>query len=126
MATRKKRQRPPSSTATGRLAILLEDIRDQNRATLEAVHALDVKLTRQMEQLRSDLTARIEALEAAVRILAERVQKNTEDTQKNSDAIDRMRREMAEVRLALQAKGNAEALEALERRVRALEQRLSG
>jgi len=39
LAKRSKRELPPSSTRYGRILLMLEEIREQNRATVEAVFA---------------------------------------------------------------------------------------
>ena len=55
----KRPERPPSSTATGRMTLLLEEIQEQNRATIEAVFALEHRLEAKWE-------GRVAKLEAEV------------------------------------------------------------
>ena len=95
----------------------MEQMQEQNRATIEAVRSLEVSLGRKIDDLRRDLTLRIEALEIAVR-------KNSEDIRKNSEDIRRLQDQLAEVTVAAHGRANAEELRALERRVAVLEQRL--
>src|SRR5262245_36758694 len=95
---------PPSSTTRRRDTILLEQIQEQNRATLEAVFSLDQKLTRQREESELKLTRRLDALEAAVRINGEDIRKNSEDIRKNSQDIQRMTQEIREMRVMLERK----------------------
>src|SRR5262249_9123256 len=104
--------------------ILLEQIQEQNRATLEAVFSLDQKLTRQREESELKLTRRLDALEAAVRINGEDIRKNSEDIRKNSQDIQRMTQEIREKPVNLERKADQAALTALEQRVSVLEKRI--
>jgi chromosome segregation ATPase len=118
MATRKRTtQKPPSGTASGRVAILLEQIQEQNRATIEAVTSLGTSLRREISELRRDLTLRIEALEIAVR-------KNSEDIRKNSEDIRKLQEQVAELTEVVRGKVDRADLEALALRVARLEARL--
>ena len=64
-ATRKSKA--PSATAPGRIELLLEDMRDQNRATLEAVMMLGDEMRGEIGTLRRELCARLDVVEAVVR-----------------------------------------------------------
>src|SRR5688572_26867942 len=58
---------PPSSDELGRVLILLEDIRAQNKMTIEAVEAGRRETSLEIQRLEARLTSRIEILEAVVR-----------------------------------------------------------
>lgn len=112
MTSRRKRtsERPPSSTSVGRMTILLEQIQEQNRATIEAVHSQGTSLRREMREIERNLTLRIEALELAVR--------------KNSEDIQQMKKQLAELTDVVRGKADAAELKALEVRVARLEERV--
>jgi DNA repair ATPase RecN len=58
---------PPLSDEFGRVLVLLEDIRAQNKATIEAVESGRRETSLEIQRLEARLTARIEILEAVVR-----------------------------------------------------------
>jgi chromosome segregation ATPase len=58
---------PKARISSDSVAILLEEIRSQNRATIEAVQAAQQTTDLHFGQLEARLTARIEVLEAVVR-----------------------------------------------------------
>ncbi|MGQ0505098.1 MAG: hypothetical protein ACT4TC_07225 [Myxococcaceae bacterium] len=97
--------------------VLLENMQEQNRATIEAVHALEGRMNTRFDDLERRLTLRIEALEIAVR-------KNSEDIRKNSEDIQELQMRVDALALELKKKPDADALKALEERVTRLEQRL--
>ena len=67
--------------------IILEDIRSQNRATIEAVEATRAALEEKIEQVDRDSQARDAVLAAAVRQNSKDIRKNSEDILKNSEDI---------------------------------------
>jgi hypothetical protein len=83
--------------------VILEEMRSQNRATIEAVEASRVKLERGLEQLREQTNARLEVLEAGVR--------------QNSTDIRHLQGDVREVA------GKVDTLTRIEERVAALERR---
>jgi polyhydroxyalkanoate synthesis regulator phasin len=89
---------------------LMEDMRAQNKAVLEAVQGVEERLDRKIEALREDLSSRITSLEHAVRELGARV--GTVET-----AVHELRVDLAQV-------ASRAAVEALEQRVSALERRM--
>ena len=119
MATRRTRtpERPPSSTSAGGVAILLEQIQEQNHATIKAVRSVESSLRREIVELRRDLTLRIEALEVAVR-------KNSEDIRQLQHDVRALQNEVAELKAVVRGKADESALKALETRVARLEARL--
>jgi predicted nuclease with TOPRIM domain len=82
-----QRKKPATRLATpprpDPMAVLLEDIRSQNRLVLEAVHGLGQKLERDIQALRVELSERIERLEAAVR-------QNSHDIRKLEGRVDHL------------------------------------
>jgi chromosome segregation ATPase len=138
-ATKKTpRKRSPAETPTGRVTILLEQIQEQNRATIEAVFASEQRIRRDFDARFSSLEQRVAALEVAVRKNSEDIQelkvavrKNSEDIQElkvavreNSEDIQELKRSVDEVRAAMAQKMDAAQLAALEARVAHLETRL--
>ncbi len=103
--------------AERRFEVLLENIQEQNRATMEAVLGLRRELHEGLKSLEQRLALRIEALEFAVRKLSEDVKKNSEDIAVLQRRVD----ELADV---LRKKPDEEQLRALEKRVTRLEERL--
>ncbi len=85
--------------------VILEDIRSQNRATMEALQATRAALEEKIDQVDRNSQARDAVLEAAVR-------QNSKDIRKNSDDI----RVLAT---------RVEALAPLDQRISALERRSS-
>ncbi len=115
---------PAASTETGRVLVLVEQMVEQNRATIEAVFAIDQKMGRRLEETEARLTRRLDALEGAVRLNSEGIKKNSEDIKKNSEDIQRMSGEIREMRTLLERKADQASLRDLEKRVSALEKRV--
>ena len=122
--TSRKRQPKTSSTQMGRVLILLEEMREQNHATIEAVFSSEQRTNRRLEEIELKLTRRLDVLEVAVRMNSDEIRKNSEDIKKNSEDIERMSREIREMRGMLERKADHAALVALEQRVSALEKRV--
>jgi len=149
-AQKKSRGRgAPGRTAASRQAILLEAIQEQNRATIEAVFASKQELVQRMDEMRRELTLRLEVVEAIVKkngedILqntegirkntegirknSEDIRKNSEDIRKNSEQIRlnteelaRHSEELRRIAAMLERKSDQASLIALEKRVTALE-----
>jgi len=114
MSARKRATVARGADAT---AVILEDIRAQNRVVLEAVQSMGESLRSEIAALRQELCERIERLEAVVR-------QNSIDIRKNSEDIQRLEAELRSVKVAVLMKVDAAALAALELRVSALERRL--
>ena len=129
--TSRKRQPKTSSTQMGRVLILLEEMREQNHATIEAVFSSEQRTNRRLEEIELKLTRRLDVLEVAVRMNSDEIRKNSEDIKrnsedirKNSEDIQRMSQEIREMRGVLERKADHAALVALEQRVSALEKRV--
>ncbi len=103
---KKRSPRPPGSTPASRVAILLEDIEGKFQLTMEAV----VGTQRKIDDLRAELSRRIDILELAVR-------QNGLDIRKNSEDIHQLRE-------LLERKADRETLLGLQSRVQVVEQRL--
>ena len=121
MPPRKPKRAPRKTKAESpftmkRVVILLEDMQAQNRATIDAVHALGTRLDAKIDALRDELLRRIEALEVAVRLNSEAIRQNTADIRENSEDIRRILQK-------LDTFATAAELAQLERRVEALEKR---
>ena len=115
----------PLDTPLGRIELLLEDMRSQNGATLEAVLAARRETNERFSELDGRLSGRIDILALAVRAnseasrrveqkLGEDIRKNGEDIRKNGEAIQR-------VELKLDRKVDAESVRDLSARVVRLE-----
>ncbi len=117
--------------------MLLEEIRSQNRATIEAVEAQGVYLGARIDALRDSLTPRIEALEGAVREHSEEIRRLAERVQRLEVRMDRVearqngfedelravRAGLARVEAKLDTRADVDALRDLDRRVTILERR---
>jgi uncharacterized protein HemX len=133
MATRRKRtsERPPSTTSAGRMTILLEQIQEQNRATIEAVQSQGTSIRREMGELERRLERRIDALEAAVRQNSADIRQNSADIRQHAadirqqaDELREVRKQLAELTGVARGKPDTTALEALDARVTNLERRV--
>ena len=85
--TSRKRQPKTSSTQMGRVLILLEEMREQNHATIEAVFSSEQRTNRRLEEIELKLTRRLDVLEVAVRMNSDEIRKNSEDIKRNSEDI---------------------------------------
>jgi hypothetical protein len=119
--------------------VILEEVRSQNRATIEAVEAMGVALRSEIQELRAEFGARLDALEAAVRQNSADIRKNSEDIRRNSDDIRKNSEDIRQLRIEVEAlKQQAARIEAelstehrqrllrLETRVDALERQRLG
>jgi methyl-accepting chemotaxis protein len=120
--------------------VILEDIRSQNRATIEAVEATRAALEERIHRVDRGSQARDSVLEAAIRDLRKTVEQNSADIRQNSadirqNSVD-IRQNTADIRQnstdiqqssadirSLNAR--VEALGPLDQRISALEQRSS-
>ena len=114
----------------GRTEILLEEIRSQNHATIEAVEALGARLHGEMEDLDRRLGGRIDVLSVAVRQNSEGIRglkvavgQNTEDIRELKVAVGQNSEAVARIDRKLDRKADTAAVSALEVRVTTLEQR---
>jgi hypothetical protein len=99
--------------------VLLEDIRSQNRATIEAVGATRAGLEEKLDRIDRDSQGRDAALAAAIRDLRRTVEQNSTDIRQNSAYIGRNGDDIRSLA------ARVEALGPLDQRVSALEQRSS-
>ncbi len=147
MATKKpkpSKERAPSATATGRMNILLEQIQEQNRAVMEAVTGFRREAKADLAEFRAEVNARFEAVEAAIRINSDGIERNGRDVRALTARIEVLEQavlmlsaelrevksdvavlksDVAEVRAILAGQPSADQLGSLERRVAALEKR---
>ena len=127
--------------------VLLEEMRSQNRATIEAVEAIRVTVDQRFDRFESATQDRFTVLEAAVRQNSTDIRQNgadirqnsadirqnTADIRKNSADIrqnsDDIRQNTTDIRQNSEdirgVSGRVEALGSLDRRVSTLEQRAS-
>jgi len=111
----------PGQTAASRQAILLEAIQEQNRATIEAVYASKQELAQRMDEMRRELTLRLEIVEAIVKKNSEDICKNSEQIRLNTEELGRHSEELRRIAAMLERKSDQASLIALEKRVAALE-----
>ena len=100
--------------------VLIEEMRTQNRATIEAVEASRVALEDRIDSLARETGGRLTVLEAAVRQNSRDIKKNSEDIRKNSEDI---RKSGEDIRLLVE---RVDALGPLDQRVSTLERRVLG
>ena len=115
MVRGKKRRASPAKVPEGERGngVLIEEMRAQNRATIEAVEATRVCLEVKIDALARETGGRLTVLEAAVRQNSTDIRKNSTDIRKNSEDI----RVLAE---------RVETLGPLDQRVSTLERRVLG
>ncbi len=90
-------KRRPSFTEQGRFELLLEEMRSQNRATIEAVEAQGAYLGARIDALRDSLTPRIEALEVAVRQHSEEIRQLATRIERLEVRMDRVEQRLDRV-----------------------------
>jgi hypothetical protein len=100
--------------------VILEEMRAQNRATIEAVEAIGVTVEQRIDRFERATQDRFTVLEVAVRQNSADIRKNSDDIRQNTADI----RQNSEDIRALSA--GVGALGSLDRRVSALERRASG
>ena len=122
MAQKRKISRP--RTSSQQYAALVEALREEFKVLAEAQHAMKDDMNRQFHSLRSELVDRISILEAALRQNTDAIRKNSEDIRKNSEDLARIEAEVRRLDRTLQGKIDQAALDALEKRVAALEARV--
>jgi predicted nuclease with TOPRIM domain len=125
LAAKRKRLRAPGTES--RFTAVLESIQLQNRIGMEAVSGLRTD----MQAMRSEMTRRFDTLEAAVLELSHRVKALElrvtaleEAVRKNTEDIQRLREQVAELTVAVQGKVEARDFAALAERVARLEARV--
>jgi hypothetical protein len=99
--------------------VILEDIRSQNRATIEAVEAAREALEAKIDMVDRNSQARDAVLEAAVRQNSADIRRNSEDIRRNSEDILKNSEDLRDVTTRV------DALVPLDQRVSALERRPS-
>ncbi len=126
MAARKSKSRKVKEAvvSVSHMTAVLENIEQQNRATIEAVFAAERRLTERFERRFESIELRLSALELAVKQNSADIRKNSEDIRKNSEDILKLQREVERLGKILGADRDENAIQALERRVRALEERV--
>jgi hypothetical protein len=135
MVTRKKRVRVEgggdASVLASHMAAILENIEQQNRATIEALQATEHRLMETFGRRFDAIEVRLSALEFAVRKNSEDIRKNSDDIRKNSDDIRKnsediaqLQQEVARIGKILGVEADENTIAVLERRVTAIETRL--
>src|SRR6266540_1939005 len=117
---KKRRRRTSSRDLVHGQGIILEEIRSQNRVTIEAIEATRVALEAKIDQVDRNSKARDSVLEAAVRQNSADIKANGTDLRKNSDHT---RKNSEDIRVLTV---RVEALGPLDHRVSAIERRLAG
>ena len=122
MARRKKTRASPRKVVKGVRGdgVLLEEMRSQNRATIEAVEASRVALEAKIDTLGRETRGRLTILDTAVRQNSADILKNSVDILKNSSDI---RKNSEDIRVLTQG---VEALGPLDQRVSKLERHAFG
>jgi hypothetical protein len=124
---KKRRRRTSSKDFLHGQGTILEEIRSQNRVTIEAIEATRVALEAKIDHFDRDSKARDSVLEAAVRQNSADIKKNGTDIRKNSADIqknsDDIRKNSEDIRVLT---AGVEALGPLDHRVSAIERRLAG
>ena len=110
------------------MELLLEEIKDQNRATIEVVQDLEVRLRTEITEFRQEFTARTDLIEVAVRQNSADIRQNSEDIRthsedirQNSEDIRANTEAIARLEQKLDSKADRADLGVLEARVTALE-----
>lgn len=122
---------PKAGTPESRTEVLLEEIRAQNRATIEAVQATRQQLQGAVDDLRREHSMRLEVLEGVVRQNSVDIRQQGERLDRNTEAIGVLQEAVTE--LQGEVKGHSRELARLsavvdrlddhERRIDALEKK---
>lgn len=137
VAKQSTRRPAPTETPWGRVEILLEEIKSQNRSTLESLTALIEDFRNEIDEKIRGIHRRLDVLEAAVRqnsrdimLLKAAVMENSADIRELKRETAELKREMSEVRIELSRvrtvvdqKAQASAVAEIDTRVTALEVR---
>jgi chromosome segregation ATPase len=121
-----------------RFVVLMEQMQEQNRATIEAVTSLEQRMNARFDEMDRKSGLRFESVEAAIRLNSDAIRKNSEDIRKNSEdirllaermdefgsKIDALTRRVERLEELLGMKADAADVSRLEERVRRLEERL--
>jgi hypothetical protein len=128
MASRRTTGEHLSNHAIG---VMFEQLQSQMAVVLEAVTSTGQSLRAEMAACEARLSARIAVLEQVVRQSSEDIRRNSEEIRKNSEDIRALRDEVASLRAELTQlrhdfdhREERGRIDALERRVAALETRL--
>ncbi len=100
--------------------VLIDEMRAQNRATIEAVEASRVVLESKIDSLARETGGRLTVLEAAVRQNSRDINQNSRDIKKNSEDI---RKSGEDIRVLID---RVDSLGPLDQRVSTLERRVLG
>jgi hypothetical protein len=123
-----KSSKKPRSKATSkemsRVLVLMERMEEQNRATYEAVMAVEGRILGAINPRLDKIELRLDALEIAVRQNSEDIKRNSEDIKRNSEDIKALRLEVERLNTLLRVEADENVIQSLERRVRALEERV--
>jgi hypothetical protein len=107
--------------------VLIEEMRAQNRATVEAVEASRVVLESKIDSLARETGGRLTVLEAAVRQNSRDIKQNSADIRKNSEDIRKnsgdIRKSGEDIRVLIE---RVDSLGPLDQRVSMLERRVLG
>ena len=113
MARAQKGRASPPKILKGGNGVLLEEMRAQNRATIEAVEASRVALEGKIDSFADETGGRLTVLEAAVRQNSRDIKRNSEDIRKNGE----------DLRVLIE---RVDSLGSLDQRVSTLERRVLG
>jgi len=116
-----------ASGKKSRDGVLLEEMRAQNRATIEAVEATRVALENRIDALARETGDRLTVLETAVRQNSTDIRQNTAGIQKNSEDIQKnsedIRKNSEDIGVLTE---RVETLGPIDQRVGRLERRVFG
>ncbi len=96
--TSRKRELPPSATEEGRFSILMEQMQEHNRATIEAVQSSAQQLHRRMDETDERNERRFAGIEAAVRLNSEILRSHSDDIRSLKVSLGELRADVRELR----------------------------
>jgi chromosome segregation ATPase len=116
------RKRAPGSTASSRMLILLEQIQEQNRATIEAVYSESRRLEKKLVDRFNRLEAKVDNLEQAVRFHTAELKTHSSVREELRNLVLELRRDFAQFQEKIE--GSRGEVAGLDRRISSLESRL--
>ena len=104
-----------------KVIVLLEEMREQNKATIEAVWAAKNELRDEFGVRFERIEMRLDVLESVVRQNSADIKKNSEDIRKNSEDIIALGEELRRLAQVVSTKAEAEVVESLRLRIERIE-----
>jgi chromosome segregation ATPase len=139
-AKKKRTVTGAARTETGRALVLLEQIQEQNKATIDAVfattHQLETRLTAKIDQLASrvevveiaarEIRSRVEVLEMVLRELVQESKRHSKTLDDHAHRLANIESDLLRIESNLERKTSVAEIMDLDRRLTSLEREVRG